>query len=81
MCSVLLADGTIKNTAKGIQTHFAKHDMKHELYKRCFVEGIKTVAEYKSIRSFNYKLYTIQERKAGRCGFDNKRCILDGESG
>ena len=81
MYSVLLADGSMKNTAKGIQTHFAKHNMKHELYKRCFAEGRKTVAEYKSIRSFKHKLYTIQERKIGLCGFDNKRYILDGDSG
>ena len=34
----LLEDGSSKNTAKGIQNHFSKTNLKHELYRKCLVE-------------------------------------------
>ena len=77
MYLILLADGSSKNTAKGIQHHFAKKNLKHDLYKKCLDDQIKTVAEYKSIRSFSHELYTIQERKVALCSFDDKRYLLE----
>ena len=76
MYSILLADGSSKHTAKGIQHHFAKQNLKHELYKKCLEDQIKTFAEYKSIRSFSHELYTIQEKKIALCSFDDKRYLL-----
>ena len=77
MYSILLADGSSKHTAKGIQHHFAKQNLKHELYKKCLEDQIKTFAEYKSIRSFSHELYTIQEKKVALCSFDDKRYLLE----
>ena len=41
MYSILLADGSSKNTAKGIQQHFSKTNLKHELYRKCLVGTIQ----------------------------------------
>ena len=76
MYSILLEDGTSKNTAKGIQQHFSKTNLKHELYRKCLMSKIVTHAEYNSIRSFNHQLFTLHERKVALSGFNDKRYFL-----
>ena len=76
MYSILLADGSSKNTAKGIQHHFSKTNLKHELYRKCLVEQSRTHAQYNSIRSFYHQLYTIHENKIALSSYDDKRYLL-----
>ena len=76
MYSILLEDGTSKNTAKGIQQRFSKTNLKHELYRRCLMNQIVTHAEYNSIRSFNHQLFTLHERKVALSGYNEKRYFL-----
>ena len=76
MYSILLADDSVKNTAKGIQQHFSKTKLKHELYKSCLEEELRTFAEYNSIRSFKHDVYTIHENKVALSSFDDKRYLL-----
>ena len=76
MYSILLADDSVKNTAKRIQQHFSKTKLKHELYKLCLEEELRTFAEYNSIRSFKHDVYTIHENKVALSSFDDKRYLL-----
>ena len=76
MYSILLADGSSKNTAKGVQQHFSKTNLKHELYKKCLDEQVQTQAQYNSIRSFKHQLYTIHENRIGLSSYEDKRYLL-----
>ena len=76
MYSILLADGSSKNTAKGIQQHFSKTNLKHELYRKCLEEEVQTQAQYNSIRSFKHQLYTIHQNKIALSSYDDKRYLL-----
>ena len=76
MYSILLADGSSKNTANGIKQHFSKTNSKHELYQKCLVEQSRTTVQYNSIRSFDHQLYTIHENKVALSSYDDKRDLL-----
>ena len=76
MYSISLGDGSSKNTAKGIQHHFYKTNLKHELYRKCLVKQSTTRAQYNSIRSFDHQLYTIHENKVALSSYDDKRYLL-----
>ena len=66
----------LKTPRKGIQQHFSKTKLKHELYKSCLEEELRTFAEYNSIRSFKHDVYTNRENKVALSSFDDKRYLL-----
>lgn len=73
-----ILEGKEKIKTKGIRGHVVKNHMSFIAHKKCLFDDIELdkYTENVSIRSFRYKLMTIQTKKLSYNNFDDKRVIL-----
>ena len=60
---------------KGVKKSIVKHQILHEHYKECVLEGKGKLATFHSLRSFKHQLYTLKQTKIALANFDDKRYI------
>ena len=63
--------------AKGVKKCVVKKKISHGDYKNCLFENNNIYRAAKSIRSYNHRIYTINQNKKALSSFDDKRYILD----
>jgi len=73
--SLQLADGSTKNTCKGVEKRIARN-YKHELYKRVLFDDQTVYVETRRIRSHLHEIYIQLEKKISLTPFDDKRALL-----
>ena len=76
MYSLIMPSGKEKSTAKGIKASYAKDNIKHQDYLRCFQNETTTTASYHQIGSSNHQLSTNAIVKSALSPFDDKRYLL-----
>ena len=78
MYSILMDDGTEKQTAKGIGRAFAEKNVRHAQYEACLFGLSTTSAQYYSIRSVAQQLKTVAVNKRCLSPYDDKRYLMFG---
>lgn len=64
------------NKGKGIKSHVVKN-LIHEVYEQVLHGEIKNYASFKTLRSYNHVIHTIEQRKIGLSNCDSKRYLID----
>ena len=71
-----MIDGKQKNTAKGIPRSVVKRECNHETYKKVLFENGTTEHTFKTLKSINHQVHTIEMTKKGLNSFDDKRFLM-----
>lgn len=66
-----------KKTAKGVAKYAVKHKLRHEDYKKCFLQRQYYRTDTNLINSTLHQLYTVKMRKLSLSPFGDKRFLLE----
>ena len=70
----------VMKKAKGVKKNIVKNQITHNDYKLCLEKKITKTIKQKMIRSTRHDIYTIEQNKRGLNSFDDKRCLVDGQT-
>ena len=76
MYSLLLPDDVTKAVCKGVKRSYQSQHLKHINYLQTLETNETALATFRTIRSFNHALYTIEQTKVSLSSFDDKRYVL-----
>jgi len=66
--------------AKGVKTNIVKNIITHDDYKICLENNTCKDVKQIMIRSEKYEISTIEQNKIGLNWFDDKICLIEGET-
>jgi hypothetical protein len=82
MYSLKIQEDTDKKTAKGIKKSVKDNTITHNDYLNTLITCTHKPVTQNSIRSFNHKVFSIQQTKIGLSSVNDKKYLLqDGTSG
>ena len=62
--------------AKGMKKCVVKNNISHKNYKECLFESINFMHIMKTLRSYNHKLYSIEQNRRTLSPYDDKGLIF-----
>ena len=78
MYSLKCGDNTCQKKAKGIKKNYVKNTIRHESFLKVLRNSTKTTtARFRTFRSTNHVVNTIEMTKLCLSGFDDKRYLLE----
>ena len=77
MYSILLDNGKVKKTAKGVKSSYQQKFIKHEDYRKALYNKEETLCVNNSIQSRKHQVYSTSTIKKALSSFNDKRFLTE----